>query len=243
MLYLVVPILCLILFFVDCIKPTNAPNEMLAIASFAWVIGIFAYKRFDRSLIVRPKKRAWFTYGVCLVLIVVFNGMAVLPSFQSILHEGAINVDQVLTGEYYRLFTAAFIHYNFFHMFTNVFAFFTLGVLCQLDDRLGFKRMFLVYFGSVLFSALGSMLFLTLTDFEISLGASGAVLGLLGAIWQQQQRRLELLVIFIVFNLFLQMAVPAVDLGSHLAGFLGGGLIMHWLVGGDIIYFQKERKK
>jgi len=238
--YYVVPLLCLALFIVDLFRPSGAPNAILAIASAAWVIGVFGYKQFEKGLIAKPKKRAWFTYGLIIVLMLVYNLMAIHPSFQSNLAKGAINVDQILTGEVWRIITAAFMHYNFYHALSNLVALFSIGVLLQLEDRIGFCRMFLIYVGSVIASGLGSLVFLHFTTFEISLGASGGILGLLGAIWQQQQRRVLLFVLFVLFNLFLQMTFSALDFGGHLAGFLGGGLVMYFLAGDKTLYFKKE---
>jgi rhomboid protease GluP len=142
----------------------------------------------------------------------------------------------VRAGELYRLFTASFLHGFFLHLFLNAMALWMLGV--TLERVIGPWRFTLIYLLAALAGALGSF---ALGRAMISVGASGAVFGLLGAMAMIQWRfglslptgfRLPVRswVLNLSLNALLPLIVPIIDVGAHVGGFVAGGLLALLLV-------------
>ncbi len=132
-------------------------------------------------------------------------------------------------GEYYRLISACFMHANLVHLLFNMYALLIIGM--QLESFIGRAKYLTVY----LFSGLtGSLLSMIVTPNAVSVGASGAIFGLLGAIlYFGYHYRLYLgsviksqIIPLILVNLVLGFVMPGVDNAAHIGGLIGGGLIM-----------------
>lgn len=90
----------------------------------------------------------------------------------------ALNV--IPDREYYRLFTAMFLHYGFAHIFNNMFSLFVIGY--TLEPRMGKLRFAIVYILGGLAASVTSVLYHWNTeDWAVSAGASGAVYAMIGA--------------------------------------------------------------
>ena len=135
----------------------------------------------------------------------------------------------VKMGEYYRLITAAFVHANLAHLLFNMYALWIIGM--QLESFIGKTRFLIVY----LFSAIaGSLLSVIVTPNAVSVGASGAIFGLLGALlYFGYHYRVYLssviksqIIPVIIINLVLGFILPGVDNAAHIGGLIGGGLMM-----------------
>ncbi len=146
----------------------------------------------------------------------------------------------VKNGEIYRLITAAFVHANVLHIFFNMYALYALGP--QIEKFYGRKRYLLIYLGSAL---LGSLLSVVLTN-NVSVGASGAIFGLFGAmLYFGYKYRATLdgflrsgIIPVIVINLLLGFMIPGIDVYGHIGGLLGG-LVLSYAFG----VVNKENKK
>lgn len=146
----------------------------------------------------------------------------------------------VKNGEVYRLITAAFVHANILHIFFNMYALYALGP--QIEKFYGRNRYLLIYLGSAL---LGSLLSVVLTN-NVSVGASGAIFGLFGAmLYFGYKYRATLdgflrsgIIPVIVINLLLGFIIPGIDVYGHIGGLLGG-LVLSYAFG----VVNKENKK
>lgn len=132
------------------------------------------------------------------------------------------------TGEYYRLVTSAFLHDGLFHLAFNLYALWLLGQL--LDSAYGWMRFVSIYVVSLLGGSLGVML---IDPNAVTVGASGAIFGMLGAMMVVQRAvgtRLwqSPLGILLIINLALTLLVPIVSVGGHFGG-LFAGLVMGWV--------------
>ncbi len=129
--------------------------------------------------------------------------------------------------EYYRLITGTFLHADIFHLLSNCYALYIIG--SQVESFYGKNKFLLIYF----FSAItGSLLSITLSN-NASIGASGAIFGLMGAIlyfgyyyrvyigatWKQS------ILPVIAINLIIGFVVPGIDYFGHIGGLIGGVLI------------------
>jgi membrane associated rhomboid family serine protease len=133
-----------------------------------------------------------------------------------------ILVDQ---GDYWRLVTSGFLHENFLHIAFNMYLLWWLGRL--LEPAVGHIRFAALYFTSLLAGAFGALLLSSPT--AVTIGASGAVFGLMGAAVVEFRRRgigfLESGIgILILVNLGFSFLFPGISIGGHLGGLIGGVL-------------------
>ena len=132
----------------------------------------------------------------------------------------------ILNGEYYRLITSSFIHANIYHIAFNMYALWILGK--EAESYFGRGKFLIIYF----LSALASSLLSTLLNTGYSVGASGAIFGLLGALlyFGYNYRAylgntlINQILPVIAINLFLGFTVNSVDNYGHIGGLIGGYL-------------------
>jgi len=144
---------------------------------------------------------------------------------------GAKDNDLMLQGQYWRFVTPIFLHANALHVGLNMFNLAVLGVF--LERLLGHTRFLLIYLVTGIVSIIASFYF---APQEISVGASGAIFGLVGvySIFVLGHRRalpfggiptLLWLVIIIGINLSIGLFVQNVDNYAHMGGLLSGFLL------------------
>lgn len=128
-----------------------------------------------------------------------------------------------LTGEWYRLITSAFLHGSIFHLLFNGYAMYVLGT--QLERWLGHGRFLALW---VLGALSGSVLSLLVAPNQFSVGASGAIFALFGAVFVIGRRlRLDLRTVgvLLVVNLVLTFVVPQISWTAHIGGLVAGFLL------------------
>ncbi|MER6303849.1 rhomboid family intramembrane serine protease [Kitasatospora sp. NPDC001539] len=138
--------------------------------------------------------------------------------------------------QWYRLVTATFLHLEWWHIGTNMLVLLWLGP--PLEEALGRVRFLALY----LVAGLGgsTFAFLVAGDWMQSLGASGAVFGLIGATIVMQLRNRAALgpaVAFLVFNLVVTFSRPTIDWRAHL-----GGLALGALTAFGLMYAPRARR-
>jgi len=142
------------------------------------------------------------------------------------------SVDQ---GEWWRLISSGFLHADLMHIAFNMVLLWRIGG--SLEQALGRARYLALYFGSMLAGSLGVMV---LSPDQRTLGASGAVFGLMGA-YAMASRAANRSVFeggvgaLIVMNVVFTFAVPNISIGGHLGGLIGGGLIGY-------VYFELRKR-
>ncbi len=148
----------------------------------------------------------------------------------TLLSDGSVSRFTVEQGEYWRLITAGFLHAGFFHLLFNMITLYILGTL--LEPVLGHVRFGLIYFVSLLAGSFGALL---LQPTAPTVGASGAIFGLMGAaVIVMRHRGMPLmesgLGLWIGLNLLITFTIPGISIGGHIGGLIGGGLaalLMH----------------
>lgn len=134
----------------------------------------------------------------------------------------------ILLGQYWRLFTPMFLHAGAMHLFANSYSLLIFGQIAE--RKFGTGRFVLIYLIAGLMGNIASFVFSPVA----SLGASGAVLGLGGAlilVWRRQSRgswkysgRYFSLVIVVAINVLYGFANQGIDNYAHIGGVIGGYL-------------------
>ncbi|HKO38915.1 MAG TPA: rhomboid family intramembrane serine protease [Solirubrobacterales bacterium] len=139
----------------------------------------------------------------------------------------------VAEGELYRLVTSGFLHADLIHLGFNMLLLFFLGRL--LEPALGTPRFVVLYFASLLAGSFGALL---VEPDAVTVGASGAVYGLAGAVFiMARGRGMEALAgqigFLIIFNLIFSFVAPRISVGGHIGGLIGGVLCALIVVAGE----------
>jgi membrane associated rhomboid family serine protease len=174
------------------------------------------------------------TYVLIALNVVVFIAeLATMASATDVLYGASGSVAEHLVlfapsvgdGEWYRMITAGFLHAGLIHIGMNMFVLWRIGP--QLERLLGWPRYVSLYLAALLAGSLGAMV---VSPDVPTLGASGAIFGLLGAalayqlshrinVWQSGLGGL------IVLNLVVTFALNSyISVGAHVGGLVGGAL-------------------
>ena len=151
--------------------------------------------------------------------------------------QGSLIPAEVASGEYWRLLTAGFLHANLIHIATNMISLYILGL--PLERILGRTRFLLIYLLSLLGSSVSVMLFSG--PFIPTIGASGAIYGLMGALVVTFKRLgfdLRQLLVVIALNVFITFQVAGISWQGHL-----GGLVVGAVVGAAMVYPPQNVRK
>jgi membrane associated rhomboid family serine protease len=139
----------------------------------------------------------------------------------SIFEKGFLFGPFVRDGDWWRLITAAFLHYGPIHLFMNMLALYWFGT--ALEMRLGAARYLLLYLVSGLGGSAGALL---LDPNEATVGASGAIFGILGAGFVLERQRDYVFggsaLAVILINLVFTFSVPNISIGGHVGGLVAG---------------------
>jgi membrane associated rhomboid family serine protease len=134
----------------------------------------------------------------------------------------------VAHGEWWRLVTAAFLHYGPLHLAINMYSLYFAGTL--LEHVIGRWRFVLLYLASGVAGSAGA---LWLSPNAITVGASGAIFGILGGLFVLERSRHIAtggqVAGLIVLNLIFTFAVSNISVGGHLGGLVAGVALM-WLL-------------
>lgn len=172
------------------------------------------------------KKNISLTYILIAINIIVFLAGNILnmSGILDIFTMFANNRSFVKEHQIYRLITSAFLHQEVFHLLFNMYALYIIG--SQVESFVGKYKFLLIYLGS----AISASLLSCTVNTGFSLGASGAIFGLMGMLlYFGNQYRLYLdsalrsqIIPLIVANLLIGFIVPGIDNAAHIGGLIGG---------------------
>jgi membrane associated rhomboid family serine protease len=132
----------------------------------------------------------------------------------------------VAHGEWWRIVTAAFLHYGIFHLGVNMYSLFFAGTL--LEQLIGRWRFALLYLAAGIAGSAGAILW---SPNQVTVGASGAIFGILGGLFVLE-RRGDIstggqIAGLIVLNLIITFTLSAyISVGAHVGGLIAGVLLM-----------------
>ena len=125
------------------------------------------------------------------------------------------------TNEWYRLFTVALVHAGLLHLGFNMYALMVLGN--PLETAFGSSKFLIVFFFSLLTGSLTSAYFASASSYSV--GASGAIFGLFGAmiiVGNKIGADVRSIYVIIGINFVIGFAVGGIDWKAHLGGLIGG---------------------
>lgn len=184
-------------------------------------------KRYEK--IFSPKK-IYITYFIMFVCIISYIFTYLLgdgPTGLTLLKMGANESILLKSGQFYRLITYGFLHAGVVHLFCNMYSLYVIGP--QVESKFGKSRFIVIYLLSMIAGGLASVIFNADT---ISVGASGAIFGLLGAflyfglrfrIYFKDSLKSSIIPV-IVLNLCIGFMIPGIDNFCHIGGLIAGFL-------------------
>lgn len=173
--------------------------------------------------VFKPKKIV-VTYALMAICTLIYILQILFPSLTTL---GAVNGSLVRSGQVYRLVTGMFMHGSIWHLLCNMYSLYVIG--CATENYFGKKKFLLIYLVSGIIGSMFSCIFNT----GWSLGASGAIFGLMGALcYFGYYYRLYMgkalyseIIPVIILNLALSLIVSNIDFYAHIGGLIGGVFI------------------
>ena len=173
--------------------------------------------------VFKPKKIV-VTYVLMALCTLIYIFQIFFPSLTAC---GAVNGTLVRNGQVYRLITSMFMHGSIWHLLCNMYSLYVIG--CATENYFGKKKFLLIYLVSGIIGSMFSCIFNT----GWSLGASGAIFGLMGALcYFGYYYRLYMgkalyneIIPVIILNLALSIIVSNIDFYAHIGGLIGGVFI------------------
>jgi membrane associated rhomboid family serine protease len=170
-----------------------------------------------------PVTKMLIGINVAVYVAELVQGGGVNGTGSSIYLHGVLWAPFVADGDYWRLLTAAFLHYGPFHLLLNMVALYWFGSL--LEERIGSGKYLLLYLVSGIAGSAGA---LVLDPTTPTVGASGAIFGVLGAGFVLERQRDYVFggsaLGIIVLNLVFTFSISNISIGGHIGGLIGGAL-------------------
>ena len=177
-------------------------------------------------------KKPVVTYTLIILCIIMFAISGFGYSTDTLIRFGANYGPLVKQGEIYRLVACMFLHAGILHIGLNMYSLFIVGP--RLEDFFGKWKYLLIYFIS---GVSASLLSIGLNGDVISVGASGAIFGLFGALvyFGYSYRGYigtiirSQIVPIVLYNLFIGFFIPGIDMWGHVGGLIGGVIAANML--------------
>jgi membrane associated rhomboid family serine protease len=135
----------------------------------------------------------------------------------------------VANGEWWRMVSAAFLHFGPIHLLLNMYSLYYAGTL--LEQVIGRWRFLLLYMASGIAGSAGALL---LSPNSITVGASGAIFGVLGGLFVLERMRHIAtggqVAVLIVLNLVFTFTFGGISIGGHLGGLIAGAVLMYLML-------------
>jgi len=167
--------------------------------------------------------KALLGLNIGIYLITAFQGRGLNAPGGRLYFDWLLYGPAVANGDWWRLFTSAFLHANLIHIAFNMYFLWFVGA--AVEQALGRGRFIMLYVVSALAGSAGALVW---TPTAPTVGASGALFGLLGAALILERQRNFVLggsaLALIVINLVLSFAVSGISIGGHVGGLIGGML-------------------
>lgn len=174
---------------------------------------------------VFKSKVPYITYFLIAFNIFLFILPMVIGQYEHIIRMFSIHGPSIRSGQYYRLLTGIFLHGSLMHLIFNCYALYVIGT--QIENFLGKFKYIIIYLFSGIIGAFFSIIF---GGNILSIGASGAIFGLMGAlVYFGYFYRVYLgnvlksqIIPLILLNLAIGFLGEGIDNAAHIGGLIGG---------------------
>jgi membrane associated rhomboid family serine protease len=161
----------------------------------------------------------------CVVAYLAEGGYGVNGASGSLVAHGALYGPAIQNGDVWRLVTSGFLHAGLLHIGFNMYLLWILGQM--LEPALGSTRFGALYFTALLWGSFGALL---VQPDALTVGASGAVFGLMGAAAVELRARginpfQTNIGMLILLNLGISFVFSNISVGGHIGGLVGGVLV------------------
>ena len=178
-------------------------------------------------------KKPIITYIIIALCVFMFvmSGMGI--DTMTLVKYGANVGELVKNGEVYRLISYMFLHAGIIHMFFNMYSLYIVGP--RVEDFYGKWKFLTIYLVS---GISGGLLSIAMNGDVVSVGASGAIFGLFGALlyfaynyrgYIGAMIRSQIVPI-VIYNLLMGFFISGIDMWGHIGGLIGG-LIASYTLG------------
>ncbi len=178
-----------------------------------------------RKLPAAPVSKALIVVNVGIYLAQLALGAPLNANSGAIFEDGVLYGPLVADGDWWRLVTAAFLHYGPLHLGMNMLVLWWFGP--PLEDALGSARFLLLYLVGGLAGSAGALIW---TPDAATVGASGAIFAMFGAALVLERQGVPVFggaaLTLIAINLVITFTLSNVSIGGHLGGLAGGVLGM-----------------
>lgn len=180
-----------------------------------------------------PVTMILISINVIIFIITAILSKSIIDINTIVLIECGAKVNYLINkGQIFRLLTAAFLHGGIMHILFNMYSLYIVGTV--VEKIYGWKKYISIYILSALTSSILSYMLAPMT---ISVGASGAIFGILGAFLyfaikerkHLQRGTLGNIIAVIVLNLYIGFTSTSIDNLGHIGGFLGGFILSIFL--------------
>jgi membrane associated rhomboid family serine protease len=195
-------------------------------------------KGINRNRFIPNQKNTPVTKFLSISLIAIFllqelTGTLLVKSF-------ALFAPLVTSGEWWRLISAGFLHGSIIHLLFNVYILWVIG--SQLESIVGNIKFIIIYFVSLLGGSVVSYLFSPFGSYSI--GASGAIFGLMGAMLVVGRKRnldISQITTLVAINVVIGFVLSGIDWRAHLGGLATGAVITWVLINATSLKEKNQR--
>jgi membrane associated rhomboid family serine protease len=195
-------------------------------------------KGINRNQFIPSQKNTQVTKFLSISLLVVYVFQFLLGD--DLIANFALFAPSVTNGQWWLLITAGFLHGSIIHLLFNVYILWVLG--SQLENIVGKVKFIIIYFGSLLGGSLASYLFSPFGSYSI--GASGAIFGLMGAMLVVGRKRnldISQITTLVAINVVIGFVLSGIDWRAHLGGLAAGAFITWVLINATSLKEKNQR--
>ena len=218
----------------DCMRSASVGYQCPSCASDSTPV----IKGINRNRFIPRQKNTQVTKFLSISLLVVYVFQFLLGDV--LIANFALFAPSVTNGQWWLLITAGFLHGSIIHLLFNVYILWILG--SQLENIVGKTNFIIIYFGSLLGGSLASYLFSPFGSYSI--GASGAIFGLMGAMLVVGRKRnldISQITTLVVINVVIGFVLSGIDWRAHLGGLAAGALIAWVLINATSLKGKNQR--
>ena len=181
---------------------------------------------FRQNKFIPTRQKAKVTKFLTISLVVIYLVQSLLGDV--LIANFALFAPNVSNGQWWHLITAGFLHGSILHLFFNAYILWVVGG--QLENIVGSIRFAIIYFVSLIGGSIASYLFSPFGFYSV--GASGAIFGLMGAmlvVGRKIQIDITQITTLVLINVVLGFVISGIDWRAHLGGLAAGALITWFL--------------